>query len=149
MSLEARAQADGVDLPLPDGWAVQRAPRTLLTVAAPAPASGFRPNIIVTAVRSEELIPDAAVAAIESIFERHPGALVISDDVWPHNGVAGRVIVFTYPAGETEVVVQHYVWVTERRVITMSASCATYQYVKLDALFGAVASGARFTEALA
>lgn len=141
-----RARAGGVELPVPDGWSVIHPPRTLLAIATGAPSSGFRPNIVVTAEESDALIPDASTAALETIYAYHPGARVFSVEVWPGPDHPARVVVFTYPAGETEVVVQQYVWATGRRVVTLSASCATYQYAALDRLFAAVATEARVSE---
>ena len=132
---------------MPQGWERIEIEGVDLALAAPQPSLGFRPNVVLTSVDSDAPIEQASVVALAAAGSQHPGAIVVSCDVWVHSPHPGRTIVFSYSAGDdSEVVVMKWVWATGSRHVHLAASCAIYQYLSLEQSFTAIATAARFED---
>lgn len=125
----------------PADWTIEAYEGAAAVVVSPAPDGAFRANVVVTIIDSSAAIENASLAALAAAGEQHPGALVVSCSVWPHQEQPGREIRFTYPAGESDQVdVVKWVWATGRHHIHLSASAAPYQSPVLDETFSWMAS---------
>lgn len=134
-------------IPVPEGWEVLEQTEHRVIVAAPTGSPAFRANAVLTTVPSPAPITDASSAALANAVGEHPGALLVSCDVWPSGAHPGRSLLFTYPVGEeSEVAVQQYVWATGRHHVHLVASCATYQLEGHEPFFLDLAAGTTFAE---
>ena len=114
MTSTPTASADGVTIPLPEGWEVVDLPGAQLAIAGPAgiaSAAGtqFRPsvNVVVAPAAPDADIRTLATEAVAAAHVVAPGTHVLSYDLWPlGDDVYGRRLQFAYQAGRRAVVRQ-------------------------------------------
>ncbi len=125
-------------LPHLDGWVDVTAPtpgaELIRAVENPRPGD-FRPNVVLTSTASSAPIESASSVSIAAILATHPGAQIISVDLWTAQPALGRRITASYPAGASQIVIERWVWADGTRHVQLSASAATHQFLASEPAF--------------
>lgn len=136
-----------VALTVPSSWESLPQEGADLVVAAPADLpSGFRPNLVVTSIGSDEPVEVLSSVTIASAYDTEPTAHVVACDLWPHATVPGRRIEFGYESPLGWIYVTRWVFATGSAHVHLTASRAADDVVALDALFDGMALSATFPE---
>lgn len=112
----------------------------------------FRPNIVFTSSTSTAPLVDASMAAILAAGEQHPGARLVSVDVFfgslasADDHPIGRVLTFTYPATRhLDVMVKKWVVATGEYHLHASASFLPSQALVVEETFDWIVTNLRFS----
>lgn len=130
MTPDAAQFIPSASLPELAGWVGVAVDGAEIVRAAENPRVGdFRPNIVLTSTPSTAPIEAASSVSIAAILAMHPGARIISVDLWDAQAAPGRRITASYPSGDTQIVVVRWIWANGARHIQLTASAATHQYL--------------------
>ena len=150
MTSTPTASADGVTIPLPEGWEVVDLPGAQLAIAGPAgmaTADGtqFRPSVNVVVAPAA---PDADIRTLgtEAVAAAHvvaPGTHVLSYDLWPlGEDVYGRRLQFAYQEGDVPLCISQWIGLRDGAVTTVTATSAITQLRRTYAAFEVIATAA-------
>lgn len=122
-----------------------------LVLAAAEADAIFRPSLVATSQPSSAPLVEASAAALRAVGLQHPGARLVSVDVFTKPGSSasdapiGRIIVFAYPlSDDVEVLVKKWVFATGRHHLHFSASFLPSQARAVEDTFDWIVAGLDF-----